>query len=77
VLVKRFININKLFYSMSKQEMYKEIIETLKKKHISKFQLEKLKIRLCSKYKIREMPKDIQILLTASKTDLKKIKLVY
>ena len=61
---------------MSKQEMYKEIIETLKKKHISKFQLEKLKIRLCSKYKIREMPKDIQILLTASKTDLKKIKLV-
>jgi len=55
---------------MSKEKMYAELISALKKKKLNKNQLAKLKNKLCSKYKIREMPTDIQILLH-SKENLK------
>jgi elongator complex protein 3 len=61
---------------MPEQEMYRELIETIKKKKISKSALAKLKVKLCSKYKVKEMPTDIKILLNATAKDLKKLRLV-
>ena len=62
---------------MSKQElMYREFIEILKKKRLSKNELVKLKFKLCSKYGIKDMPTDIQILLHANKNDIKKLRIV-
>jgi len=61
---------------MSKQEMYKELISELKKKKLTKDQLAKLKTKLCAKYKIKEMPTDIQILLHMNPSDAGKIGLV-
>jgi elongator complex protein 3 len=61
---------------MNKQEYFDEIISILKRKKLSKERLSKLKVNLCRKYKITEIPTDIQILLNAEPSDLSRIKLV-
>lgn len=62
---------------MSKQAVIRELINALKKKKLSKDKLSKLKLRLCKKYKIKEVPTDIEILLHASPEDAQKISLVF
>ncbi len=47
-----------------------ELQEILKKKKLSKQELVKEKIRLCKKYKIKEVPTDIEILLNAKEKDM-------
>jgi elongator complex protein 3 len=59
---------------MSIKDYYKEIIETIKEKKPGKQELSKLKIRLCTKHKVREIPTDIEILLNASPADISKLK---
>ena len=48
---------------MSKQKLYQELIETIIKKRPNKNKLGSIKNKLCHKYKIKQPPTDIQILL--------------
>ncbi len=55
-------------------DYYKELVYKLKNKKLSKDQLNRLKIKLCSKYKIRKIPTDIEVLLNTNAKDIPKIK---
>jgi elongator complex protein 3 len=55
-------------------DFYKDIIETIKRERLSKEQIAKLKTKLCSKYKIKEIPTDIQILIRADEKDVRFLK---
>ncbi|MBW2999605.1 tRNA uridine(34) 5-carboxymethylaminomethyl modification radical SAM/GNAT enzyme Elp3 [Candidatus Woesearchaeota archaeon] len=59
---------------MSLKNYYKEIIEIIKEKKPGKEELSKLKIRLCTKHKVREIPTDIEILLNTNPKDIYKLK---
>jgi len=48
---------------MDKTEYFQELIGIIESKGLSKDDLTKLKIRLCSKHKIKKIPTDIEILL--------------
>lgn len=61
---------------MHEEQYYREIIEILKRKEISKERLAKLKVELCRKYNIKIIPTDIEILMHASPKDLEKLKLI-
>jgi len=54
--------------------MYKELADILTEKRLSKQGLAKLKIRLCTKHKVKKIPTDIQILLNTSKDKLSKVR---
>jgi len=56
--------------------LIRELIELLKQKDMSKEQLSKLKLKLCRKYKIREPPTDIEILLHATPEDIQEMNLI-
>ncbi len=56
------------------KEFYQEIINIIKEKKLNKEQISKLKIKLCSKYKLKKIPTDIEILLNTEPKDLPKIK---
>ncbi len=71
-----FINSFYSVFCMSKQELFKELIDILKKKKLSKEKLVKLKAKLCKKHGVREIPKDIQILLNAEPEEMEGIELV-
>ena len=58
------------------QELIRELIEQLKQKNLSKDKLSQIKNKLCRKYKTREPPTDIEILLHASPEDIRQMKLV-
>jgi elongator complex protein 3 len=60
---------------MTKQ-LFQELIETIIKKKPSKRQLNTLKNKLCKKYKIKQPPTDIQILLHATPEQADKLKLI-
>ncbi len=53
---------------------YEEIIEKIKNERLSKEQIAKLKTKLCSKYRMTEIPTDIQILLHAQEKDVQFLK---
>ena len=53
---------------------YKELISQLKKKKLTKKQLNTLKIKLCIKHQIKKIPTDIEILLNADAKDIPKIR---
>ncbi len=55
------------------KEYMKEIIKYIKKEKPDKITLSKKKIKLCSKYHLREMPNDIKILMSAHKKDIEDI----
>ncbi|GAG06764.1 unnamed protein product, partial [marine sediment metagenome] len=55
-------------------DYYNELISTLKKKKLNKNQLNRLKIKLCHKYRTKKIPTDIEVLLNADKKDIPKIK---
>ncbi|MBD3354545.1 tRNA uridine(34) 5-carboxymethylaminomethyl modification radical SAM/GNAT enzyme Elp3, partial [Candidatus Woesearchaeota archaeon] len=61
---------------MSKQEMYKELIEKIIEQHPNNRQLNRLKHELCKKYKVKKHPTNIQILLHADPKQAKKLKLI-
>ncbi|MBN2454362.1 tRNA uridine(34) 5-carboxymethylaminomethyl modification radical SAM/GNAT enzyme Elp3 [Candidatus Woesearchaeota archaeon] len=48
-------------------DIYTELVGALKKKRMSNDELSKLKMKLCAKYRLREIPTNIQILLHAEK----------
>ncbi len=52
---------------MNKQEFFSELITTAKEKNLSKEDAAKLKLKLCKKYNIKEVPTDIQLLLSQQK----------
>lgn len=56
------------------KQYFKETIEYIKNKKPSKIDLAKEKVRLCSKYKVKNIPTDIEIMLNAGKKDLKFLK---
>jgi elongator complex protein 3 len=56
--------------------MYRELIDALKKRRLPEKELALLKNRLCEKYKISEVPTNIQILLHARQADLKKLRII-
>jgi len=60
---------------MSK-EMYRELIEIIKKEKPTKRKLARIKINLCKKYNVKEIPTDIKILLHATPQDIDKLSLV-
>jgi elongator complex protein 3 len=51
-------------------EYYAELINEIKSKKLSKAEIVKLKIKLCSKHKFKTVPTDIQVLLTANEKDV-------
>src|SRR3989338_625645 len=59
---------------MNEKRFFEELIETIKSKKLKKDDLSKFKQALCKKYKIREVPTDIQILTHADKKDLRILK---
>ncbi|MBW2987667.1 tRNA uridine(34) 5-carboxymethylaminomethyl modification radical SAM/GNAT enzyme Elp3 [Candidatus Woesearchaeota archaeon] len=56
---------------MSERTFYQEIEEILGKKKLSKMELSKLKVKLCTKHKVIKIPTDIQILLNVDASKLK------
>lgn len=61
---------------MPRSDAIKEIISALKQKNLSKADLSRFKLKICKKYGIVNIPKDIDILLNASSADIKKMSLV-
>ncbi len=55
------------------EQFYKEIIKEIKKKKLSGKQINKLKIKLCRKYKPSIVPTNAQIILNAEKEDVPKL----
>jgi elongator complex protein 3 len=55
-------------------DFYQELIKTIKEKNPTKEQLNKIKIKLCKKYKVKKIPTDIQIYSHSKESD--KIRLV-
>ena len=58
------------------KELLAELIEELKQKKLSKEKLSQIKNKLCKKYKVRQPPTDIEILLHASPEDVQQMNLV-
>lgn len=56
------------------KEYYSELIDSIKKNKLSKDALSRLKIKLCSKYKFKKIPTDIEILLQTPIKDIEKVK---
>ena len=61
---------------MSKEQLFQELISIIIKENPSKRQLNTLKNKLCSKYKIKQPPTDIQILLHSTPEQAEKLKLI-
>ena len=55
-------------------DYYEDIIGTIKSKNLSKQEVSKLKLKFCSKYKLKKVPTDIEILLHATPEDFHKLK---
>ncbi|MBR9677417.1 tRNA uridine(34) 5-carboxymethylaminomethyl modification radical SAM/GNAT enzyme Elp3 [Candidatus Woesearchaeota archaeon] len=60
---------------MSKK-YYEELIKIAIEKNLSKDELSKLKTKLCKKYKLREPPTDIEVMLHATPPQAKKLSLI-
>ncbi|MBU2560987.1 MAG: tRNA uridine(34) 5-carboxymethylaminomethyl modification radical SAM/GNAT enzyme Elp3 [Nanoarchaeota archaeon] len=56
------------------KEFFDEIIEAIKHEPHSKMDVSRLKLKLCERYKIRQPPTDIEILLNAEEKDLPLLK---
>ena len=57
-------------------EYYKELIATIIKEKLSKDKVTRLKLKLCSKHKLKRPPTDIQILIRAEEKDLPKLRVL-
>jgi elongator complex protein 3 (tRNA carboxymethyluridine synthase) len=53
---------------------FKELIKIIKREKPDKEKLSKIKIRLCKKYRLKNIPTDIEVLLNVGKKDIPKIK---
>ncbi len=61
---------------MGKKELFQELIYELKKRDIEKDELAKLKVKLCKKHDVKNIPTDIEIMLNASPSDIDKMQLM-
>src|SRR4030042_5485224 len=59
---------------MGREEFFEEINEVLKNRKLSKNKISRLKIELCNKYKLKQIPTDFEVLLNARGGDLKYLK---
>jgi elongator complex protein 3 len=50
-------------------DYFKELIDTVKSRHLTKNQLSRLKIKLCTKYGLKDIPTDIEVFLNAGEKD--------
>ncbi|MFC1728287.1 tRNA uridine(34) 5-carboxymethylaminomethyl modification radical SAM/GNAT enzyme Elp3 [Nanoarchaeota archaeon] len=55
-------------------DFYQDIIKSIKKRRLSKDSIAKLKTKLCLKYKVKEIPTDIDILLNANPREVPKLR---
>ncbi|MBW3003090.1 tRNA uridine(34) 5-carboxymethylaminomethyl modification radical SAM/GNAT enzyme Elp3 [Candidatus Woesearchaeota archaeon] len=55
---------------------YEELIKEIIEKNLTKEQINRLKIKLCTKYKTKHIPTDIEILLHAKENQLPKLKVL-
>jgi elongator complex protein 3 len=55
-------------------DFYSEINEILKEKPITKMELAKLKVKLCKKHKVKNIPTDVEILLNTPEQDFRHVK---
>ena len=53
---------------------FKELIAKLKKKPLTDRQVSRLKMDLCKKHKVKQMPTNIHVLLNADEKDLPRLK---
>lgn len=51
------------------EDFYRELIDIIKKEKPDKEKLNKIKIKLCKKYKLKEIPTNIEVLVNAKKSD--------
>jgi elongator complex protein 3 len=58
------------------KDFFADIIASIKKSNLSKLDISRLKLKLCEKYRIREPPTDIEILLNAEDKDVPLLKKV-
>ena len=56
------------------KEYYAELISAIKQEKPAKEKIYAIKLRPCKKYKIKDIPTDIEVLLNASSKDLPKVK---
>ncbi|MBD3249058.1 tRNA uridine(34) 5-carboxymethylaminomethyl modification radical SAM/GNAT enzyme Elp3 [Candidatus Woesearchaeota archaeon] len=61
---------------MGKKEFFQELIEELKKRKIDKDEMAKLKVKLCKKHDVKNIPTDIEVMLNASPSDIDKMGLM-
>ena len=59
---------------MGKEQFFKEIIGILRQKELSKEDISRVKIRLCSKHGLKRIPNDFEILLNAGVEDSRELK---
>jgi elongator complex protein 3 len=59
---------------MIHQDYLDELLSALRKERMDKTELSRLKIRLCSKYRIKEMPSDIEILMSLEGKEMESLK---
>ena len=57
-----------------RNKYFSELIEFIKKKKPSKQKLAMRKMRLCRKYRIKDIPTDIEVMLNADAKDVPKIR---
>lgn len=57
------------------KELIRELIDKIKQKKLAREELSRLKNKLCSKYRIRQPPTDVEILLHATPEDMREMKL--
>lgn len=55
---------------MDTQPYFKELIQTIRTTPLDKLQIARLKSRLCKKYGVKKIPKDLEILLHAPQQDI-------
>lgn len=66
----RFIYQDTTFEYMTIETYVDELIAMIRKQKLIKEQISKLKIRLCTKHSVKQIPTDIQVMIRAKKEDL-------
>ncbi len=60
---------------MLNKSFYKELVDTIRERNLSKSDISKLKVKLCKKYGVKELPTDIEVLFASKNKDMGEIKL--
>lgn len=60
---------------MRNKSFYKELVDEIKEHNLSKADISKLKVKLCKKHGVKELPTDIEVLFASKNKDIGAIKL--